>query len=42
VRLIGNLELPVARIGLLPGAADGPVQIRLLARDDVEVLVAGA
>ena len=41
VRVVGNLDLPVTKVGFLAGASDAADQIRLLARDDVEVLVAG-
>jgi putative NIF3 family GTP cyclohydrolase 1 type 2 len=41
VRVVGNLDMKVTRIGLLPGFASASRAIRFLARDDVTVLVAG-
>jgi putative NIF3 family GTP cyclohydrolase 1 type 2 len=41
VRVVGNLDMKVTRIGLVPGFASGAKAIRILARDDVSVLVAG-
>ncbi len=41
VRVVGNLDLPVTQVGFSAGASDAADQIRLLARDDVQVLVAG-
>jgi putative NIF3 family GTP cyclohydrolase 1 type 2 len=41
VRVVGQLDARVTKIGFLPGAADASDQIRFLARPDVEVLVTG-
>lgn len=41
VRVVGNLEAKVTKIGFMPGAADAANQIRLLASPEVEVLVTG-
>jgi putative NIF3 family GTP cyclohydrolase 1 type 2 len=41
VRVVGSLDLSVTKVALSAGASDAADQIRLLARDDVEVLVAG-
>jgi putative NIF3 family GTP cyclohydrolase 1 type 2 len=41
VRVVGKLDARVARVGLLAGASDAANQIRLLARPDIDVLVAG-
>jgi putative NIF3 family GTP cyclohydrolase 1 type 2 len=41
VRVVGKLQARVTRVAFLAGASDAADQIRLLARDDVEVLVAG-
>ncbi len=40
-RVIGDPKLKVSKVGFLPGAAGAEEQIKLLERDDVEVLVAG-
>ena len=41
VRIVGNRETRITQVGFLPGATDSVNQIRLLARDDVELLVVG-
>lgn len=40
-RVIGDPQLRVTKIGLLPGAAGEEAQVKLLEMDDVEVLVVG-
>lgn len=41
VRVVGDPQLEVTKVGFLPGAAGSPRQIRLLERDDVEALLIG-
>jgi putative NIF3 family GTP cyclohydrolase 1 type 2 len=41
MRVIGDPAMPVTQVALLPGAAGLTMQIKLLERDDVQVLVAG-
>ncbi|MDX1522418.1 MAG: Nif3-like dinuclear metal center hexameric protein, partial [Anaerolineae bacterium] len=41
VRIVGNLDLICSRLVLLPGKADGKVQMEWLGQDDVNVLVCG-
>jgi putative NIF3 family GTP cyclohydrolase 1 type 2 len=41
VRVVGDPAMKVAKIGMLPGAADSLTQMKLLERPDVEVLVIG-
>jgi len=41
MRVIGDPNMPVTQIALLPGAAGLTMQVKLLERDDVQVLVAG-
>jgi len=41
IRVIGNPELKCTRIGLSVGAPSSMDQIRMLQRDDIEVLIAG-
>ncbi|HVT82341.1 MAG TPA: Nif3-like dinuclear metal center hexameric protein, partial [Phycisphaerae bacterium] len=41
LRVVGDPQMRMTHIALLPGAAGAERQIRLLERDDVEVLVAG-
>jgi hypothetical protein len=41
LRVVGNPDLRVTKVGLLPGAAGTQMQIQMLRRDDVEVLVIG-
>ncbi|HVZ55557.1 MAG TPA: Nif3-like dinuclear metal center hexameric protein [Chitinophagaceae bacterium] len=41
VRVIGNLDQPCSRIGLLPGAAGGEMQIGLVLKEHPDVLVVG-
>ena len=40
-RVVGDPELRVTRVALLPGAAGSEAQIKLLERDDVQALVIG-
>ena len=41
MRVIGDPNMPVTQVALLPGAAGLTMQVKLLERDDVQVLVAG-
>jgi putative NIF3 family GTP cyclohydrolase 1 type 2 len=41
LRVVGDPKMRVTRIALLPGAAGEVEQVKMLERDDVEVLVAG-
>lgn len=41
VRIVGNPDLICSRLVLLPGKADGQVQMEWLGQDDVDVLVCG-
>jgi putative NIF3 family GTP cyclohydrolase 1 type 2 len=41
VRVIGDPNMPVTHVGLMPGAAGLTRQVKMLERDDVQVLVAG-
>jgi putative NIF3 family GTP cyclohydrolase 1 type 2 len=41
LRVVGDPNLPVSQIGLLPGAAGEQRQVQLLERNDIQVLVAG-
>lgn len=41
VRIVGNPNMTVTQIGFLPGAAGLEAQVKMLERDDVQVLVAG-
>ncbi len=41
MRVVGDREMRVTRIGLIPGAAGAETQIKALERGDVEVLVIG-
>ena len=41
VRVVGDAELRVTKVGLIPGCPPSDVQINFLQRDDVEVLVIG-
>jgi putative NIF3 family GTP cyclohydrolase 1 type 2 len=41
VRVIGNLEQSCARIGLIPGAGGGQMQISLVEKEKPDVLVVG-
>jgi putative NIF3 family GTP cyclohydrolase 1 type 2 len=41
LRVVGNPDLPISRVGILPGAAGSQKQILALRADDVEVLLVG-
>ena len=41
IRVVGDPNMPVTHIGLLPGASGLQKQVKMLERDDVQVLVAG-
>ncbi len=41
VRVVGNPELPVTKIGVLLGAAGGPRQIAMLENPEVQMLIVG-
>jgi putative NIF3 family GTP cyclohydrolase 1 type 2 len=41
IRVVGDPNMPVTQIGLLPGASGLTRQVKMLERDDVQVLVAG-
>lgn len=41
IRIVGDTNMTVTRVALLPGAAGLVPQVKLLERDDVQVLVAG-
>jgi putative NIF3 family GTP cyclohydrolase 1 type 2 len=41
MRVIGDPNMPVAHVALLPGASGLTKQVKMLERDDVQVLVAG-
>ncbi|HYK36403.1 Nif3-like dinuclear metal center hexameric protein [Alloacidobacterium sp.] len=41
IRVVGDPDMPVTRVALLPGAAGLKMQVKLLERDDVQVLVVG-
>lgn len=41
IRIVGDLAMPVTKVALLPGAAGSEEQIKLLERDDVQLLVVG-
>lgn len=41
IRIVGDPSVPVSKIALLPGAAGSEEQIKLLERDDVQLLVVG-
>jgi putative NIF3 family GTP cyclohydrolase 1 type 2 len=41
MRVIGDPNMPVAQVALLPGASGLTRQVKMLERDDVQVLVAG-
>jgi putative NIF3 family GTP cyclohydrolase 1 type 2 len=41
IRIVGDPEMPVTQVALLPGASGSDKQIKALEQDDVELLVAG-
>jgi putative NIF3 family GTP cyclohydrolase 1 type 2 len=41
IRIVGDVKMPVTQVGLLPGASGLVKQVKMLERDDVQVLVAG-
>ena len=41
MRIVGDPEMAVTRVGLMPGAAGSDRQIKMLEADDVELLVVG-
>jgi putative NIF3 family GTP cyclohydrolase 1 type 2 len=41
MRVIGDPSMPVTQVALLPGASGLTRQVKMLERDDVQVLVAG-
>ena len=41
VRVVGNPEMKLTKVGLLPGCPPSIDQMQMLQRDDLEVLVAG-
>lgn len=41
IRVVGDPDMPVTHVALLPGAVGLKMQVKLLERDDVQVLVAG-
>jgi putative NIF3 family GTP cyclohydrolase 1 type 2 len=41
IRVVGDPDMPVTHVALLPGASGLVAQVKMLERDDVQVLVAG-
>lgn len=41
IRVVGDPQMPVTHVALLPGASGLKMQVKVLERDDVQVLVAG-
>jgi putative NIF3 family GTP cyclohydrolase 1 type 2 len=41
IRIVGDPQMPVTHVALLPGASGLEKQVKMLERDDVQVLVAG-